>query len=215
MADEREQFEDLIRFMRDARGFDFAGYKRSTLMRRTVKRMREVGATSFEEYRRHLESSPDEFVMLFNTILINVTSFFRDKDAWRLIGDELVPKLIESSDGPIRIWSAGCATGQEPFSIAMLFARAYGDLEIAQRVKIYATDLSGDGADGRRRTAPHRAAAAPPWRCALGDGEPVHRAGVGDRARGRRASPAVAVILAAGGNARYRGAWPICASTAR
>jgi two-component system CheB/CheR fusion protein len=122
MTEDQEQFEGLIRFMRDARGFDFAGYKRSTLMRRTVKRMREVGMTSFEDYRKHLESSPEEFVMLFNTILINVPSFFRDRDAWRVIGDELVPKLIEESDGPIRIWSAGCATGQEPFSVAMLFA---------------------------------------------------------------------------------------------
>ncbi len=77
-----EAFEALLRYMRDSRGFDFTGYKRTSLMRRVRHRMAQAGYTAFDEYLDFLQASSDEFTALFNTILINVTSFFRDPDAW-------------------------------------------------------------------------------------------------------------------------------------
>jgi two-component system CheB/CheR fusion protein len=138
--------EDLLVFIRDARGFDFTGYKRSTLTRRIRKRVQEVGATDFMDYRDQLESSAEEFGHLFNTILINVTGFFRDADTWTYLQREIMPELIAAA-GPereIRVWSAGCASGEEAFSLAIVFAEGLGIEEAAKRVKIYGTDVDDD-----------------------------------------------------------------------
>ena len=138
--------EDLLVFIRDARGFDFTGYKRSTLGRRIRRRMQEVGATNFVEYRDHLEASAEEFGHVFNTILINVTSFFRDAETWAFLRQEIMPELIATADPSrgIRVWSAGCASGEEAYSLAIAFAEALGIEECAKRVKIYGTDLDED-----------------------------------------------------------------------
>src|SRR5215472_12484449 len=103
--------EDLLLFIRDSRGFDFTGYKRSTLARRIRKRMHEVGAADFADYQDHLESSGEEFGHLFNTILINVTSFFRDADTWTFLQHEIMPETLADAGRAreIRVWSAGCA----------------------------------------------------------------------------------------------------------
>lgn len=140
---EAETFEMLLRYLRDARGFDFTGYKRTSLMRRVRHRMDQAGYDSFEEYLDALQASADEFAALFNTILINVTSFFRDPAAWDYVRDEVVPTLLaERSPGdPVRVWSAGCATGQEAYTLAMILADAMGVDEFRARVKIYATDV--------------------------------------------------------------------------
>ncbi|BBZ45340.1 CheR family methyltransferase [Mycobacterium parmense] len=141
-----EAFEALLRYMRDSRGFDFTGYKRTSLMRRVRHRMDQVGYKSFEEYLDVLQASSDEFASLFNTILINVTAFFRDADAWDFVGAEVIPRMLaERGPGdPIRVWSAGCASGQEAYTLAMLLAEALGPDSFRQRVKIYATDIDED-----------------------------------------------------------------------
>jgi two-component system, chemotaxis family, CheB/CheR fusion protein len=148
-------FEELIEFIRRDRGFDFTGYKRSSLMRRTIKRMRDVGIDSFPAYLEHLRTQPEEFVALFNTILINVTSFFRDGETWDYLAEHVVPQLLErrGEEHPVRVWSAGCATGQEAFSIGMLFAQAVGDDELARRVKIDATDIDEEALAVARHAA--------------------------------------------------------------
>jgi two-component system, chemotaxis family, CheB/CheR fusion protein len=141
-----ESFEALLRYMRDSRGFDFTGYKRTSLMRRVRHRMDQAGYNTFEEYLDVLQASSDEFASLFNTILINVTAFFRDPEAWDFIGDEVIPRLLaeRSPNDPIRVWSAGCASGQEAYTLAMLLAEALGPDSFRQRVKIYATDIDVD-----------------------------------------------------------------------
>jgi two-component system, chemotaxis family, CheB/CheR fusion protein len=138
-----ESFEALLRYMRDSRGFDFTGYKRTSLMRRVRHRMDQAGYTSYEEYLDVLQASSDEFASLFNTILINVTAFFRDPDAWEFISAEVIPRMLaeRGPDDPIRVWSAGCASGQEAYTLAMLLAEALGADGFRQRVKIYATDV--------------------------------------------------------------------------
>jgi two-component system, chemotaxis family, CheB/CheR fusion protein len=138
-----EAFEALLRYMRDSRGFDFTGYKRTSLMRRVRHRMDAAGYESFEEYLDLLQASSDEFAALFNTILINVTAFFRDLPAWEYLRDEVIPTMLaeRAPNDPIRVWSAGCASGQEAYTLAMILAEAMGPEDFRQRVKIYATDI--------------------------------------------------------------------------
>jgi two-component system CheB/CheR fusion protein len=141
-----EAFEALLRYMRDSRGFDFTGYKRTSLMRRVRHRMDQAGYETFEEYLDLLQASSDEFASLFNTILINVTSFFRDPAAWEFIRDDVVPSLLaeRGPNDPIRVWSAGCASGQEAYTLAMILAEALGPESFRRRVKVYATDVDQD-----------------------------------------------------------------------
>ncbi|HZU76094.1 MAG TPA: CheR family methyltransferase, partial [Dehalococcoidia bacterium] len=147
------EFEALLAYLRDARAFDFTGYKRSSLERRVRKRMATIGVRSFEEYTDYLQVHPEEFPALFNEILINVTEFFRDQPAWDFLASNALPRLILNKRGnaPIRVWSAGCATGEEAYSIAILFGEAFGFDQFRDRVKIYATDVDEDALNAARQ----------------------------------------------------------------
>src|SRR4051794_9860129 len=134
-------FEDLLVYLRERRGFDFTGYKRPSLARRVRRRMAEVGISSVSAYQDFLEVHPEEFTPLFNTILINVTSFFRDRPSWEHLRDRLLPEILASAGPVIRVWSAGAASGQEAYSLAILLADALGTEQFRERVKIYATDV--------------------------------------------------------------------------
>jgi two-component system, chemotaxis family, CheB/CheR fusion protein len=138
-----EDFEELLHFVRDQRGFDFTGYKRTSLGRRVLRRMQEVDIGSVADYRALLEADVDEFTALFNTILINVTGFFRDPAAWAYLEAEIVPQIISrlDTDSPIRLWSAGCASGEEAYTLAMVLANALGPSAATRRLKIYGTDV--------------------------------------------------------------------------
>src|SRR3712207_5720769 len=105
--------------------------------------MQTVGVEGYANYRDYLEQHQAEFEQLFDTILINVTSFFRDAETWAYLRDEIVPRILaEREPGEaVRVWSAGCATGQEAYTLAILFAEAMGPGEFRERVKIYATDI--------------------------------------------------------------------------
>src|SRR5215467_8536362 len=105
------QLEALLDYLHERRNFDFRGYKRASLSRRIFKRMQAIGAEDYQRYIEILEANPGEFAELFNTILINVTSFMRDRDAWDALINRVVPAIVDSkaSEEPIRIWSAGCA----------------------------------------------------------------------------------------------------------
>ncbi len=135
--------EALLEYLREARGFDFSGYKRATLARRVTKRLAEVGAEGYDGYVAFLEANPREFVELFNTILINVTAFFRDPEAWEYLATETIPRLLEEIPAAeaIRVWSAGCASGEEAYTTAIVLLEALGEDQFKRRVKIYATDL--------------------------------------------------------------------------
>jgi len=137
------KLEQLLEYLKLQRGFDFTGYKRTTLQRRIQKRMHEVAIENFDDYTDYLQVHPEEFDELFNTILINVTTFFRDPKAWNYIREVIIPQIINGAQrsAPIRVWSAGCASGEEAYSLAMLFAEALGFDEFSNRVKIYATDV--------------------------------------------------------------------------
>jgi two-component system CheB/CheR fusion protein len=144
-----EHFEEILQYLQQTHGFDFTAYKRASLMRRVLKRMHSVDVATFEDYFDYLQMHQEEFAQLFNTILINVTSFLRDPEVWTTLADDVLPDLVGSSEG-IRVWSAGCASGQEPYSIAMLFAELMGVTAMRERVKIYATDVDEDALSAAR-----------------------------------------------------------------
>jgi two-component system CheB/CheR fusion protein len=137
------EFEALLEYLHRSRGFDFTGYKRSSLIRRVLKRMQVVNVEGFSIYLDYLEVHPEEFRALFDTILINVTGFFRDPAAWETLTDEIIPRLLAAkrTEEPIRVWSAGCASGEEAYSLAITLAEALGPAAFRDRVKIYATDV--------------------------------------------------------------------------
>ncbi|MDQ4036761.1 MAG: PAS domain S-box protein [Actinomycetota bacterium] len=140
--DRDPSFEKLLAYIKESRGFDFTGYKRASLMRRVARRMQSVHADSYDDYMDRLQVEPDEFTALFNTILINVTSFYRDPEAWAHLRSALVPEILtRRGDGPIRVWSAGCASGEEAYSLAICFAEVMGAAAFRRQVKIYATDV--------------------------------------------------------------------------
>jgi two-component system, chemotaxis family, CheB/CheR fusion protein len=150
-----EEFEALLSYLKQTRGFDFTAYKRATLMRRVLVRMQTVGIGSFADYLDYLQVDSNEFTRLFNTILINVTSFFRDPQAWEFLASEVLPRLLEGSRArnPIRVWSAGCASGEEVYTIAMLLAEALGREQFREQVKIYGTDVDEEALTQGRQAA--------------------------------------------------------------
>jgi two-component system CheB/CheR fusion protein len=87
----------LLEFVKETRGFDFTGYKRSTIQRRVGKRMAAAGAQRYDDYVDYLELHGEEFGELFNTLLINTTGFFRDPQIWDYLGDEVVPQLLATN----------------------------------------------------------------------------------------------------------------------
>src|SRR5258705_4483284 len=119
------ELENLLEHLKQTRGFDFTAYKRTTLSRRIEKRMTAVGVDSYPAYLDYLQVDQGEFIHLFNGILINVTSFFRDADTWDFLRAEIVPKIIEAADradSHICIWSVGGASGQKYYSLAISVA---------------------------------------------------------------------------------------------
>ncbi|MDX2217132.1 MAG: CheR family methyltransferase [Oculatellaceae cyanobacterium bins.114] len=147
------EFEALLDYVKQNRGFDFTGYKRSSLIRRVNKRMQTVGIEDYSNYLDYLEVYPEEFSALFNTLLINVTSFFRDRSTWDYILSEILPRIIlrKVLGEPIRIWSAGCASGEEAYTLAMLMAEAIGIENFREQVKIYATDIDEEALNQARQ----------------------------------------------------------------
>jgi two-component system CheB/CheR fusion protein len=142
----------LLEHVRQNRGFDFTGYKRPSLERRVSRRIEDLGLDSTAAYLDHLEVNPDEFAALFDTIFINVTGFFRDAPAWDYLASDVIPKILATrgEHQAIRVWCAGCATGEETFTTAMVLAEALGTEAYCKRVKIYATDVDGDALDHAR-----------------------------------------------------------------
>ncbi|PRY33660.1 CheR family methyltransferase [Pseudosporangium ferrugineum] len=169
-------FEALLVYLKESRGFDFTGYKRSSLMRRVNRRMSQVEAADYPEYLDFLQVHPDEFTALFNTILINVTGFFRDADAWDYLRADVLGALVsaKSSDAPIRVWSAGCASGEEAYTLAMVLAETLGLEAFRERVKIYATDVDEEQlAEARQASYGEREMQAVPPELAAKYFEPV------------------------------------------
>ena len=111
-----------------------------------MSRMQNVGVEHYQNYLNYLEQHPDELTRLLNALFINCTYFFRDRPIWDYLANHLIPQIIATkrSDEPIRVWSAGCASGEETYSLAMLLAEALGLEQFQQRVRLYGTDVDQD-----------------------------------------------------------------------
>ena len=129
--------------IRNQIGHDFAGYKSKTFLRRVQRRMHVVQAEDQKAYIEHLKSDPKEVAALFRDLLINVTDFFRDKEAFDSLDQLVIPKLFEERgpDEAVRVWVPGCATGEEVYSIAILLREHMDRLGVTPRVQVFATDI--------------------------------------------------------------------------
>src|SRR5919198_3319094 len=145
-------FRSLLEKLSARYNFDFREYKEGSLGRRIRARMGQVHLDSFAAYADLLDSNPHEHVALFNTILINVTNFFRDPDAWKTLAADVIPRLVEGcgDSRTLRIWSAGCSSGEEPYSLAMLVAEHLGDAANNFTIKIYGTDVDEEALTAAR-----------------------------------------------------------------
>jgi chemotaxis methyl-accepting protein methylase len=152
---------EICRILRQRTGHDFHHYKTSTLVRRVARRLQVVGDLDVDAYATRLRDSAEEADALFRTLLIGVTSFFRDPAVFELLGTEILPPLIERGEGPLRIWVPGCATGQEVYSIAILFDELMGKAGRRVPVQIFGTDID-DRALARARAGEYAAAALEP-----------------------------------------------------
>lgn len=142
----------LLNYLHRTRGVELTRYKRSTLLRRVHKRMQRVGVADVNAYIARLEAEPDEFQQLFRMLLIHVTGFYRDPLAWNELAKHLAPLVTDVLDAPIRVWSAGCASGEEAYTIAIVIAELVGIENVADRARIFATDLD-ESALARGRAA--------------------------------------------------------------
>src|SRR5215216_4397723 len=124
-------------------GHDFSKYKRATLLRRIQRRMQIYGISTLEAYLDQLHQNATEATALFNDILIGVTSFFRDREAWEQLETEAIPQLIKERkpDETVRVWTIGCSTGEEAYGLTILLLETFAKLERRPRIQVFASDL--------------------------------------------------------------------------
>ncbi|MDO9226327.1 MAG: chemotaxis protein CheB [Pseudomonadota bacterium] len=140
----------ILMLLRAGTGNDFSLYKQSTIGRRIERRMAQHDLSDYDIYARYLKEHPAELQILFKELLINVTSFFRDPEAFVALKQEILPKLFaDKPEGYVfRVWVAGCASGEEAYSIAMLLREFMGERWEKQhqefKIQLYATDLDDD-----------------------------------------------------------------------
>ena len=131
--------------LRSQTGHDFSQYKTSTIQRRIDRRMAIQHIETMEGYVKYLQKNPAETETLFRDLLIGVTSFFRDPEAFRALEELVIPKLFagRAPSGTIRVWVPGCATGEEAYSLAILLARQQTALKQTFKIQVFATDIDG------------------------------------------------------------------------
>ena len=141
---DEEQFSALTAKISRERGFGCASYKDKCLKRRIAVRMRARGVHTYADYARMLDSDPLEYDRLLDALTINVTKLFRNWEVYDAVAKLVIPALWSRGAGQIRVWSAGCSSGEEPYSLAVLFHRhatAVGEVSKLSRVKILGTDI--------------------------------------------------------------------------
>lgn len=140
-----EEFTALTAKIARDKGFGCASYKEKCLRRRIAVRMRARGVHTYGEYARVLDSDVTEYERLLDALTINVTKLFRNWETYDVLAKRVVPELWDRHGAPINVWSAGCSSGEEPYSLAALFhrhAESKGALsELARRVKVLGSDI--------------------------------------------------------------------------
>ena len=159
-ASEITAMSDLLQILLARTRVDFREYKQTTINRRIERRMIALGIDSHEEYTQFCRVNPNAVDALFKDLLISVTRFFRDKSEFERLKEMLPALLDKRMEAPLRVWIAGCATGEEAYSIAILLAEALGGskVQLKDHVQIFATDIDKDALDVAR-TGVYRLAA--------------------------------------------------------
>ncbi|MHB8706519.1 MAG: CheR family methyltransferase [Coriobacteriia bacterium] len=141
----RGNLDRLMAKVRDERGLDLAQYRPRYVERRLASRLHALGLHSYRQYATYIDEHPDEYAMLVDTLTINVTQFFRDTTVFDLFRKDIVPALLKDKktrhQRMIRVWSAGCATGQEPYSLTMSFLSAMGEQSHDYLLTVLGTDI--------------------------------------------------------------------------
>jgi two-component system CheB/CheR fusion protein len=143
----------LVEALAEEPGLDFRGYKHTSLERRIQRRMHQLGIESFSGYLEFIRKNPGEPLDLLNTVLINVTRFFRDPHAWDALAGEVLPVMFRGKQPgtTFRVWCAGCATGEEAYSVAILLLELLGNRTREFEIKIYASDNDENALSVARR----------------------------------------------------------------
>jgi two-component system CheB/CheR fusion protein len=146
------ELSTLFRLLRARTGVDFSFYKQSTLKRRIMRRMILHKRDALGQYIKLVESSPSELDALFNDLLINVTSFFRDPLTFKVLKKKVFPRLVKAHTGesPLRFWVCGCSTGEEAYSLAMSLVEFFDQTRSHRPAQIFATDVSDTGIEKAR-----------------------------------------------------------------
>jgi two-component system, chemotaxis family, CheB/CheR fusion protein len=152
---DQDSFAKITALLREKTKQDFSLYKPSSIKRRIERRMGIHKIDSTAGYASFLQQNPHEVDLLFKELLIGVTSFFRDPDSWEELKTETVQKILTlyPEGGALRAWSCGCSTGEEPYSLAMLFREALEQVDQPERytLQIFATDLDSDAIEKARK----------------------------------------------------------------
>ncbi|NOK39605.1 PAS domain-containing protein, partial [Corallococcus exercitus] len=145
------ELEAILEKVREVRNFDFRNYKRATLQRRIERRMQATRCRTRSAYLALLERDPVEVTTLVSSMLIKLTSFFRDREVWQTLEQSLVELIRQRPEKELRIWSAGCATGEEAYSLAIAAAEALGPGNPGPELKVFGTDVDEDAIATARR----------------------------------------------------------------
>jgi two-component system CheB/CheR fusion protein len=148
----RGYVQKILASIRTSTGHDFSNYKQTTIRRRIERRMAVHQIDSIEKYDTYLHRNPAEISILFKDLLIGVTSFFRDAEAFGVLKAKAISELIKNKNPkiPLRIWVAGCATGEEAYSIAILCAEVMDKLKKQVNIQIFASDIDNEALDFAR-----------------------------------------------------------------
>lgn len=150
--DSEPSLSRVLEHLRVATGVDFSSYKQNTIFRRITRRAVLHKMESLREYARFLQGNPAETDALYQDVLISVTSFFRNPDAFEVLKSKVFPRLVKdrSRHDPLRMWSIGCSTGEEAYSIAIAFVEFAEASRIQIPLQLFATDLNGAGIEKAR-----------------------------------------------------------------
>jgi chemotaxis methyl-accepting protein methylase len=144
MRIDSHQIDSLLKIVLNETGMDLSGYRRPTLSRRISERLARLG-TNAEEYIALCRDDEEECRALVNSVAINVSSFFRNPAVFEILAQSILPRLVDQGTAELRVWSAGCAAGEEAYSMAMLILRELKRSRNADcRPMIFATDIDGD-----------------------------------------------------------------------
>jgi chemotaxis protein methyltransferase CheR len=143
--DMNKEIEEILNHLNEKRGFDFSGNRPSMIERRIRNRLTAVKSTSFHEYVNYLEKHTEELDNLIDVLTINVSRFFRETLTFEFIADRVLPAIVlkktGSPDYSLRVWSAGCSTGEEPYSVAILINELIKKEKLKLNLNIFATDI--------------------------------------------------------------------------